>query len=52
MNMNTKSKNSKETTPARIAMIKALKLTLAGNTKAAKKELTKANRLLNVQYSK
>jgi cellobiose-specific phosphotransferase system component IIA len=49
---NSKSTVSKQTTPARKAMIKALKLTLAGNTKAAKKELTKANRLLNVQYSK
>lgn len=41
---------SKKTTPARQSMIKALKLTLAGNINLAKKELTKANRLLNKQY--
>jgi len=44
--------NSKQqqTTPARKAMIRALKLTLAGNINLAKKELTKANKLLTKQY--
>jgi hypothetical protein len=49
---NSKSTVSKQTTPARKAMIKALKLTIEGNIKSAKKELTKANRLLNIQYAK
>ena len=52
MTTRSKAKISKETTPARIAMIKALKLTLNGNINLAKKELTKANRLLKVQYAK
>jgi hypothetical protein len=50
--MSKQSQSSKETTPARIAMIKALKLTLAGNIKSAKKELKKADKLLNLQYAK
>ena len=37
-------------TPARKAMIKALKLTLEGDVKAAKKQLTKAKQELNKQY--
>ena len=48
--MSTKNLN-KQTTPARKAMIKALKLTLEGKLTNAKKELSKANRLLSVQYS-
>ena len=46
------SKTTKELTPARKAMIKALKLTVAGNTNLAKKELAKANRELDKQYKK
>lgn len=39
-------------TPARKAMIKALKLTVAGNLNLAKKELKKAEKELNKQYKK
>jgi hypothetical protein len=45
--MTTKTKPSANQIQARKSMIKALKLTVEGNVKAAKKELTKANRLLN-----
>ena len=43
----TQSKPTANQIQARKSMIKALKLTVEGNVKAAKKELTKANRLLN-----
>ena len=43
---------SPTTTPARKAMIKALKLTLSGDIKTAKKQLSKAQRELNKQYGK
>jgi hypothetical protein len=39
-------------TPARKAMIRALKLTMAGNPILAKKELKKAEKELNKQYNK
>jgi hypothetical protein len=39
-------------TPARIAMIRALKLATAGNIRMAKKELQKADKELDKQYKK
>ena len=44
-----KKPNSK-LTPARVAMIKALKMTMAGNINLAKKELNKAKKELEKQY--
>jgi len=43
---------NKELTPARIAMIRALKLATSGNILLAKKELKKAEKELNKQYKK
>jgi hypothetical protein len=43
----TKTKPSANQILARKSMIKALKFTIEGNVKSAKKELTKANQLLN-----
>jgi hypothetical protein len=50
--MKKRTKHLEETTPARVAMIKAIKLTITGHIGLAKKELTKANRLLKKQYEK
>ena len=44
--------NNKPLTPARVAMIRALKLATAGNIILAKKELKKAEKELDKQYKK
>ena len=44
------SNSKQQTTPARKAMIRAFKLALAGNINLAKKELTKADKLLTKQH--
>jgi len=45
-------KPKQKMTEARKSMVRALKLAIAGNTLLAKKELTKANKLLTKQYEK
>jgi cellobiose-specific phosphotransferase system component IIA len=44
------NQTNKKITPARKAMINALKLTMTGNSVLAKKELKKAEKELNKQY--
>jgi cellobiose-specific phosphotransferase system component IIA len=45
-------KKTSKSTPARVAMIKALKMTMAGNINLAKRELNKARKELDKQYGK
>lgn len=44
--------NNNKLTPARIAMIRALKMATAGNINLAKRELKKAEKELDKQYKK
>lgn len=46
-----KKSEKQKLVPARIAMVKALRLTMNGNINLAKKELNKARKALDKQYA-